>query len=98
MEDDMRTPWGESDRVEVITPGLYFITTPSHGGYKVDSPLLDRIPLEWRQASFNGNGLRGWFEEDCDWSMVALTFLELFSDSTKNTAKLTFDHWIRPKL
>jgi hypothetical protein len=93
----MRTPWGESDHIEHKAPGVYFVSTPSHGGFRVESPLLDRIPREWRSVSFNNQGQNGWFEEDIDWCMVALTFPELFGEESLG-AQETFDHWIKPKL
>ena len=94
----MRTPWGESQHIEVKEPGLYFVSTSSHGGFKVETPLLDKIPADWRRASFNGQGIGGWFEEDCDWSLVALTFPQHFTAGDLEAAQSTFDHYIRPKL
>lgn len=92
------TPWGQGH----IDPGhdaeVYFVSTPSHGGFKVEKPALDQIPLAWRKASFNGLGMRGWFEEDCDWCMVALTFPERFTERELEQARVTFHHWIAPKL
>lgn len=94
----MRTPWGESDSITILAPGVYRVTTPSHGGFKVDSPLLDKIPVLWRRASFNKQGLNGWFEEDCDWCMVALAFPKLFPPEALVEAQATFNYWIAPKV
>ncbi len=94
----MRTPWGESDRADVLEPGIAFHSTPSHGGYKVDRPLLDKIPIEWRRVSFGGQGLQGWFEEDGDWCMVALTFPQHFNADVLKAARATFDHYYAKKL
>jgi hypothetical protein len=94
----MHTPWGTSDSIETKAQGIYFVSTPSHGGFKVERPLLDKIPLAWRRASFNGQGMAGWFEEDCDWCMVALTFPERFSADELKAARATFDYWIAKKL
>ena len=93
----MRTPWGESYSADVLEPGIAFHATSSHGGYKVDRPLLDKIPLAWRRASFGGQGLQGWFEEDCDWCIVALTFPGHFPHLQKE-AQATFNHYIAQKL
>lgn len=94
----MRTIWGQADHVEERAPGVVWCSTPSHGGFKVNTPALDKIPLEWRKASFNGQGLQGWFEEDCDWCMVALAFPELFTTEEQAAAKSTFNFWIAKKL
>jgi hypothetical protein len=66
------------------------ITTASHGGYKVDADRLDTIPLGSCKASFNGQGLNGWFEEDCDWCLVALSFPHLFTQVQLGAALRTF--------
>jgi hypothetical protein len=94
----MQTPWGNSDFSERKALGIWWYSTPSHGGYHVIGAALDKIPMEWRRASFNGQGLRGWFEEDCDWCMVALTFPELFTAAVVKQAQGTFDYWIAKKL
>jgi len=94
----MNTPWGCADHVAAIAPGIWHVTTPSHGGYRVSLPQLAAIPVAWRAASVNGQGMRGWFEEDCDWCMVTLTWPELFPPAAQKAAQATFDHWIAPKL
>ena len=93
------TPWGQADSAEPRGKmGIFFYSTPSHGGFYVPEPMLRDIPVEWRNASFNGQGKSGWFEEDCDWCMVALTFPALFESGELEAAQATFDHWIAPKL
>lgn len=94
----MQTPWGPAQQIEQKCQGVTFVSTASHGGIKVDAPMLDAIPLAWRQASFNGQGMQGWFEEDCDWCMVALTFPALFNAANLAAAQKTFDYCIAPKL
>ena len=93
-----RTPWGRSDNQEARGDGITFYSTPRHGGFYVIPKLLNQIPLAWRNASFNGNALRGWFEEDCDWSMVALSFSDRFTSAELEAAKSMFDSYIAPKL
>jgi hypothetical protein len=62
----MRTPWGQADRVQEVGPGVTFVTTPSHGGFHLDAARNARVPRAWRDATWSGQGLRGWYEEDCD--------------------------------
>jgi hypothetical protein len=76
----MDTPWGESESVEYIAPGLLFVSTASHGGYKVAKESLDVFPKEVLDATFNAQGWIGWFEEDVDWAWVALYFSASFPD------------------
>lgn len=85
MTDTLRhTPWGTPISVEWMTDAtgkkiaVAFVNTASHGGYYVAPELLSRVPEAWRNITWNGNGKRGFFEEDCDWSLVALAFPELF--------------------
>src|SRR3974390_413243 len=85
------TPWGYADHVARRTRGVTFYSTPGHGGFKVSNGKLCRIPLEWRKASFCEQGMSGWFEEDCDWCLVALSFPELFSEKELVAARSTFD-------
>ena len=73
------TPWGIANYIEPVCDGVVAFYTPSHGGFYVDPDHLHKIPSHWRAASFNGQGKKGWFEEDVDWAMVALSFPKGFS-------------------
>ena len=72
--------------------------TPSHGGYFVPPHHNRLIPAAWRKASWNGNAERGWYEEDCDWCLTALTFPTAVPAEAVKAAQATFDGWIAPKL
>lgn len=88
--NQMWTPWGEPDHVEDIAPGLQLITTPSHGGFKLSEALNAMVPLAWREASFNQQGMAGWYEEDCDVCLVILTFPQSFKPAEREQAKAGF--------
>lgn len=77
----MRTPWGPSDSVRDIAPGILRVGTPGHGGLKLDKERNAQIPAYMRRSS-------GWYEEDCEWSIVGVVFQNLFSD-----AMPTFRNW-----
>jgi hypothetical protein len=94
----LQTPWGAADYVKPIAPGIEFVGTPSHGGYHLSRENVLAMPAAWRAASFNGQGERGWFEEDCDWCMVALTFPQHFPADALEAARKIFDGWIAKKL
>lgn len=94
----MNTPWGKADRVQELGRGILFVTTPSHGGYFVPPELNGFIPLAHRLATWRGQGMDGWYEEDCDWCIVARTFRGLFCREAIDSAEQTFAHWFAPKL
>lgn len=58
------TPWGKPQSVEIVSDhGIAFYSTASHGGYKVEGKLNREIPEQFRCSD-------GWYEEDCEWSLV----------------------------
>lgn len=84
----MRTPWGESDHQSPLIPGITFYTTPSHGGYKVSAELNQLIPGYFREVSFNEDGARGWYEEDCDWCLVFVALeAQILADQSEHSAR-----------
>lgn len=93
----MNTPWGESQIVEKVADGIFAVATAGHGGYRLDKARNAKVPEAWREASFNGNGRFGWYEEDCDWAMVALTFPEVFPPQAQQAAREMME-WIHPEL
>lgn len=81
-----RTPWGTADSVQKYAPGINFYTTPGHGGFKVAAGKNAKIHDAWRQAD-------GWYEEDCDWAIVAITFPEFFAEKMVDEAHASAKHW-----
>lgn len=61
----MRSPWGQVDHKRELFPGITFVSTPSHGGYKVDKAINDNISIHLRKDS-------GWYEEDVEWCLVVV--------------------------
>jgi len=64
------TPWGKPQHVDTIAPGIDFYSTANHGGYHLSRDRMAQVP-EYMCNTFAGGP---WFEEDCDWAIVALTF------------------------
>ena len=89
----MTSPWGKVQHTTPVASGIVFLETASHGGYYLTPDQNERISLVWRKASFNGNGLRGFYEEDCDWSMVCLAFPDLFPPDALLSAKTVFKNF-----
>ena len=72
------TPWGLADHHERLAPGIDSYSTPSHGGYHLDATRVATMPEALRTMG-RPDGIGGrWYEEDCDWSAVALAWPELF--------------------
>lgn len=88
MKNSRHTPWGYADDARDIAEGITRVSTPSHGGF---------ILTEARMAEFNARltihfqpfAGYGYFEEDCDWSAVALAFPEYFTDQQLRDAIAT---------
>ena len=94
-EETMETPWGASDHVEKIAEGIEFVSTPSHGGYRLDAERTLRVLHDFHGPD-SGLCRAGWFEEDCDWAYVALTFPVLFPPEAQEAARRTvarLDGW-----
>lgn len=100
------TPWGHADHAEQIFAGVWSLMTPRHGGLYVSEERRKASPFlqEWMLYTFGRKGYEGWFEEDCDWCLVALAFPDEWKAWQGNNgeaslagAKGTFDHWIASK-
>lgn len=66
------TPWGMSNSNTKYIRGIIFCGTPRHGGFHVSRMLNEKIHPAWRKAD-------GWYEEDCEWAIVAITFPGAFT-------------------
>lgn len=69
------TPWGLWQEMKEKAEGIVYVTTASHGGYWVSPERYKQMPEYLRTKSFAGEG---WYEEDCDWCLVVLSFPDLF--------------------
>ncbi len=67
-----KSPWGKIDHVSEVAPGIWSVGTPGHGGFKLSRARNARMPSAFRKAG-------GWYEEDCEWGMVAIVFSEPFN-------------------
>ncbi|QIG78570.1 DUF7007 domain-containing protein [Stakelama tenebrarum] len=79
---DRWSPWGASQAGSVYAEGVVFHVTASHGGFKLDDARNAAMPATLRIES-------GWYEEDCDWAMVAFGFPELFTAYERRVAEKT---------
>ena len=80
-----RSPWGTIQSATAIGP-FWQVSTAGHGGIKVPAELNRLIPAPHRRAG-------GWYEEDCEWSIVAIRFPEHFSEAQRKNARDQAIHW-----
>jgi len=72
------TPWGAAQDTKQVARGITRIDTASHGGYHLNAERLAAMPEQLRRITpFAG---AGWYEEDCDWAIVAIAFPQHFDD------------------
>lgn len=84
---DLYTPWGPSQCATVYADGVVYHAAESHGGFLLSE---DRNALV-HQSVRSGDG---WYEEDCAWAIVAITFPQLFTGSERRRAERTIkDIW-----
>ena len=83
------TPWGMSQSSEQLIRGVMSYSTASHGGIHVSDKLLERIPVEFH---YGFCGVRGWYEEDCDWAIVAYFIPEAFPKELDDIVYATLEH------
>lgn len=67
------SPWGAVQNSRQIARGIVEVDTASHGGIHLSPTLNAKVHAAWRDP-------KGWYEEDCEWAIVALTFPQHFAD------------------
>lgn len=82
----MFTPWGASQQTHQWAVGIVQVFTASHGGFHLDQVHNDAVHQAWRSPD-------GWYEEDCEWAIVALTFPDVFDPDTVESAQQTAKNW-----
>ena len=76
------SPWGKIDQSKVVAEGITQVSTAGHGGFKLDRKRNSLIPVIFRKEG-------GWYEEDCEWAIVALFFPNAFSEDSRHIAVKT---------
>lgn len=76
------TPWGPSQDATIYAEGIVAHTTASHGGFSLS-------PERNRQVHSKLRVTDGWYEEDCAWAIVAITFAHLFTAYDRRSAEQT---------
>lgn len=66
------TPWGGSQCATIYADGVIKHSTAGHGGFHLSSGRNDQVDPIMRTDG-------GWYEEDAEWAIVAVTFPALFT-------------------
>lgn len=71
------SPWGQIQEAEQIAPGIWSVSTASHGGFYLSQQRMAALP---DHLKVNVYGQNCWFEEDVEVSLVLLGFAEEFAN------------------
>lgn len=74
------TPWGGSQLAMIYGEGIVSHSTSGHGGFHLSSDRNLLVDASVRSAG-------GWYEEDCEWAIVALTFPDIFTGYERRCAE-----------
>ena len=80
------TPWGPSQQSTVHARGIVEYSCAGHGGFHLSKLRNAEVHPAWRKA-------KGWYEEDCDWAIVVMTFSGVFPAETVKTARDAAKRW-----
>lgn len=82
-----QTPWGVSQGATVYAEGVESHSTGRHGGFKLSAERNRKVHALLRAEV-------GWYEEDCAWAIVAITFPDLFTGFERRCAERSVkDSW-----
>lgn len=81
------TPWGPSQGATVFAEGVVCHSTAGHGGFHIAADPNAKVDSRIRNAN-------GWYEEDAEWAIVAITFPDLFTSFERRCADRSVkDSW-----
>ncbi|MFN7092118.1 MAG: DUF7007 domain-containing protein [Allorhizobium sp.] len=85
------TPWGGSQMAVIYAEGVVAHSTAGHGGFHLSADRNSKVHSLLRKVT-------PWYEEDCEWAIVALSFPELFTGYERAAAEKTIrntwpDEW-----
>lgn len=86
VKEGYPTPWGSADNVTYLAPGIASVSTPGHGGIKLSPARNKEVDPIWRNSN-------GWLEEDCEWSIAAITHPDGFSEEHQRYAHESARRW-----
>ena len=72
MQNGDATPWGPADDVTRLGDEVWWVSTPSHGGVRIQGAAAAAIPAAVGETFIQGPE---WAEEDCE-AVLVLSILE----------------------
>ena len=84
------TPWGWTQDIEEVGEGMWRVTTPSHGGLKLNRERWNELPAVVRDTMLTPT----FAEEDCEEPIVR-TLLGLGDDRTRELALTVAGYFAR---
>jgi hypothetical protein len=81
----IETPWGVAQSIDEVAEGITFYSTASHGGYKISTDRNETMPEPYKSHKTFAGDL--WYEEDCDWCCIALSFPDEFTQGMTEERK-----------
>ena len=79
--------WGPVQTCQTIAPGIFQVTTASHGGFILSAERIAEMPTALQKPDGNC------FEEDCAWCLVVLSFPAYFPHTLFEEAVRTCKNW-----
>lgn len=73
------TPWGIVQEIQTIAPGVFFLSTASHGGIFLSPEINSTVPDSIKDMTFCGQGFQGFYEEDEDAELVRQLLPQFFT-------------------
>jgi len=86
------SPWGEVQNTTPVTEGIEQVTTAGHGGIRVFGQTSTKLSVAAKDQAICEDGSY-WFEEDCNWAIVANEFPESFSERDQELAQSSLKRW-----
>ena len=74
------TPWGGSQMAVIYAEGVVSHSTAGHGGFHLSADRNAKVHLLLRKET-------PWYEEDCEWAIVVISFPELFTGYERSLAE-----------
>lgn len=68
--------WGAIQSADQLLPGIWSVTTASHGGFILSENRQTAMPDALRDQSNQ-------YEEDCDWALVVLAYEDEFQSASR---------------
>lgn len=90
------SPWGQIDQVIKYSRGFSFVSTPSHGGFRITKKVLAEYCLDHEDVSKHAGIEQGnyvFFEEDCAWCLLFFEsprLLQLYCEKTSKDPESLF--------